>query len=857
LDQEFLIHSRRAAPDDELRTAIRAQEWRTGHDIPITATAPSLRDEDGFCARLTIVHPPPSAAPRYHSAMQTARVLCLAVVAMLAVRLGAGTLTVTTTNDTGSGSLHEALQLANAGQCGPGKCIIDFRIPGPVPPSGYFTIRQRTLLPHVTASVEIHGETQASRTGDTNPLGPEIEIDGTDAPLGPGLKFLDCVECRVDGLAIHSFGGNGFVVDRGSGNSARDIYFGVDPTGRIARPNGANGALFIDTTGAILFNCIASGNRGNGVLIRNAFVEVWDCRMGLGSSDGYRLGNGANGVDVETIFRTTIARNQIAFNEHNGIIVGPRSHGVGLERNLTYRNALMNIDLGHDGPDPNDVGDLDDGPNGRMNAPVLDYAFATARSRGYVVVEGTVRTKPNQRVTIDAYVAGHRNRLGFGEARFFIGSVTTSTDAQGRVDFVIDPAFNTQYPDVLAPGGYVVATARTSEGTSELSEPYPVRADVVEVTTTADSGTGSLRWAIENVNQRQCDLVPRPCWIAFHIDEAELDDGLARFELFSPLPAMTGATVYLDGNSQAYYTGDRKDGIEVELSGANAGPNAVGIEFGTDLRPAHVPWLRGMRIQQFSSAGVRVVGQWPLIEHVESQRNGGSGIALFGGLQPVVEVLRGVRNVVSSDNGGNGLYIDGHGFPIYDSAFVRNYGAGVFVANGNLNSIRKSTIAHNGSAGVVTLPFARAVGISASIFDNLGPGIDRNFDGPTPNDVSEADGVVDAPVLIDARYDAATNRTVVRGRVSGPNHPELPLGPGGPRGLSIDYFVTGDLDAEAEREVSSNGTERFTGNEFTATIGGDLRGLLLTATRNLYQCGGSSGCGDRDTSEISNAVRVE
>jgi SAM-dependent methyltransferase len=41
LDQEFLIRSRWAAPDDELRAAIRTQTW-TGHNIPITAEESTL-----------------------------------------------------------------------------------------------------------------------------------------------------------------------------------------------------------------------------------------------------------------------------------------------------------------------------------------------------------------------------------------------------------------------------------------------------------------------------------------------------------------------------------------------------------------------------------------------------------------------------------------------------------------------------------------------------------------------------------------------------------------------------------------------------------------------------------------------
>lgn len=54
-----------------------------------------------------------------------------------------------------------------------------FNIEGPVPEEGWFTIRPRSPLPAITAQhFSLEGASQTRHTGDSNPEGPEIVIDG-------------------------------------------------------------------------------------------------------------------------------------------------------------------------------------------------------------------------------------------------------------------------------------------------------------------------------------------------------------------------------------------------------------------------------------------------------------------------------------------------------------------------------------------------------------------------------------------------------------------------------------------------------------------------------------------------------
>src|SRR5437879_439251 len=75
------------------------------------------------------------------------------LAALVQSALAQTTFTVTTTADSGPGSLRQALTAANAN---PGLDIIDFDIPG----NGPFTIQLSSLLPPITNPVVIDGYTQ-------------------------------------------------------------------------------------------------------------------------------------------------------------------------------------------------------------------------------------------------------------------------------------------------------------------------------------------------------------------------------------------------------------------------------------------------------------------------------------------------------------------------------------------------------------------------------------------------------------------------------------------------------------------------------------------------------------------------
>ena len=111
--------------------------------------------------------------------------LCLLVLG-LGVLAQAETFTVTTTDDSGPGSLREQIAAANAT---PEKDTITFDVAG--------TIRLASPLPQITQPLEMDG-------------GGAIEIDGSDLDAGVfALDIQHTSECVIEGMVIRNFRGEG------------------------------------------------------------------------------------------------------------------------------------------------------------------------------------------------------------------------------------------------------------------------------------------------------------------------------------------------------------------------------------------------------------------------------------------------------------------------------------------------------------------------------------------------------------------------------------------------------------------------------------------------------------------------
>lgn len=182
------------------------------------------------------------------------------------------TFVVSNTNDSGSGSLRQAIFDANSNT---GADAITFNIPG----SNVHTISPQTPLPTITDAVAIDGTTQTGFAGK-----PLIELSGLALPpmtYRAGLE-INAANCLVKGLVI-----NGFV----------------------------------DDSGINIFTAVAQGNRVEGCYIgtnAGGVAPIINSRGIILSDDGFTPDSGAkNNIIGGT---TVAARNIISGNKDYGIL---------------------------------------------------------------------------------------------------------------------------------------------------------------------------------------------------------------------------------------------------------------------------------------------------------------------------------------------------------------------------------------------------------------------------------------------------------------------------------------------------------------------------------------------------------
>jgi hypothetical protein len=255
----------------------------------------------------------------------------------------ADTLTVTNTNDSGAGSLRQAILDANATD---GASVIDFNISG----TGVKTIKPTSELPTIAEPVTIDGYTQTGASLNTKAVGNDaslkVQLDGTNAPGASGLKIV-ASNSVVKGLVINRFPRDGiFVFGRTFGTRIEGNFIGTDPTGTIDLGNGFIG---VDIEGDSVFGSpsqavvggttpaarnLISGNANDGVFMIGSFsgaqadsMRVQGNYIGTDRSGTKDLGNDGIGLNLEAASGTTVGGTTSA---SRNVVSGNGSVGVDL-----------------------------------------------------------------------------------------------------------------------------------------------------------------------------------------------------------------------------------------------------------------------------------------------------------------------------------------------------------------------------------------------------------------------------------------------------------------------------------------------------------------------------------------------
>ena len=409
--------------------------------------------------------------------------------------------------------------------------------------------------------------------------------------------------------------------------------------------------------------------------------------------------------------------------------------------------------------------------------------------------------------------------------------------------------FTIEFSHDLA-GGAANVTARIS---SDTPDPIPSnniftgaftirRLFVVE--TDADSGSSSFRAQIDNTNT-SCGDPLSPCKIAFARDMV--------IEPLSPLPAITACNTTIDGGGAAGAP------LRVELRGDKV-KSGSGLEIHATCRSrffvVNGVTIHRVAVDGFPENGIGVItgehgpGEVGGVQHTIQECNiGANGYRGIATAAPDATVNIYLNTIANNTASGIAFYSVGHA-SVADNHLHDNGASGVFAASGDL-SVFFNEIAFNGQYGISTIGLVRMVHGNNIIRANGAQPLDFNMDGPSRG------GPIRPPALTDAFYDAAKNRTFIRGHLSG-NNDQSPTNEGT---FHIAFSAgsrnaAGFVDIEKPVATSTNIVPIKRGDfdlAFEVSTEGDFRGQLIVGYTSYAPFGDAPNI---DASEFSDPVPV-
>ncbi|MGA9349155.1 MAG: right-handed parallel beta-helix repeat-containing protein, partial [Anaerolineae bacterium] len=369
----------------------------------------------------------------------------------------------------------------------------------------------------------IDGTTQTASQGDTNPHGPEIELDGTNSGDTASGLVITSADNTIKGLVINRFGGGtswrdgrGIRIDGSSAtnNVVIGCYIGTDVSGEVALGNVYGGVSIEDG---------ASGNRiGGSTPAERNLIAGTTTVVNVVTGNGVSIGH-VGGPEIDNN-DNTIKGNYIGTNRdgtaalpnagygiviykgtrniiENNLISGNGSHGLLIQQSRSRDNVVQGNYIGTDGSGQVNLGNAGDGvrvdDGGQNNVIGPNNVIAHNSGDGVTVCHDTTTGNTITRNSITRNAGrGIKNHEGGNTelASPIINNVTASrvsgtACAQCRVEIFSDPEDEGQkYEGAtiadgagnwtwagLAIGPNVTATATDgASNTSEFSSPTAV-----------------------------------------------------------------------------------------------------------------------------------------------------------------------------------------------------------------------------------------------------------------------------------------------------------------------------------------------------------------------------------------------
>ncbi|HNQ68897.1 MAG TPA: T9SS type A sorting domain-containing protein [Bacteroidales bacterium] len=270
----------------------------------------------------------------------------------IAFTLQATTFTVTNTNDSGTGSLRYALQMAAATN---GPHTINFNIPLSDPnyneTTGVWKLSPATSYTYIIKSdITIDGTSQTLNQGNTNVNGPEIYIDGNNQTANYCFSVINVPNTIIKGFIISGFMYGIQVYGTSALNTViSGNYIGTDELGMTENGNYIGIEITVGANYATIGGLnpedrnVISGNEHIGIrLLDVQYCNIFGNYVGLN-----RLGSEAipnyDGISLEGADKfNNIGGNTVA---HRNIVSGNIAYGIpifgaGAEGNVVAGNYI-------------------------------------------------------------------------------------------------------------------------------------------------------------------------------------------------------------------------------------------------------------------------------------------------------------------------------------------------------------------------------------------------------------------------------------------------------------------------------------------------------------------------------------
>jgi VCBS repeat protein len=405
---------------------------RGGHDLivadPSSAAIDILTPSTRAGARLGVRGAPVAVLPMQLNADAQSDLVVLAegqAGPSVVISTVVNAFTVTNTNNSGPGSLRQAITDANAS---PGADAIDFQTSGPIAPT--------TPLPQIMEAVTIDGTTSFS---------DRVELSGASAPAGANGLALSGGGSVVRGLVINRFSGAGILV-KSNNNVIDGNLIGTDFAGTADLGNGqgirisnVTGNLVGGTTAAARnvisgnnFGVVVAGSVASGNLIQGNYIGTdITGTAGFGNDFGVVI----SGVSANTIGGTTAgSRNVISGNALDGVFMsGAVATGNVVQGNFVGTDATGSTALGN----TNGINIVDVAGNTVGGTTVTARNVISSNTNGGVLVQGPSATGNR--------VQGNRiglNASGTGPLANFVGVGIVQGASSNLVGGVIAGARN-------------------------------------------------------------------------------------------------------------------------------------------------------------------------------------------------------------------------------------------------------------------------------------------------------------------------------------------------------------------------------------------------------------------------------